>query len=63
MKTTIEQELKFEGDDIEIDRLGGDPIEPHIFASSYHDTADRRLLRAGDHPSAACRERGRATGS
>ena len=47
MKTTIEQELKFEGDDIQIDRLGGEPIEPHVFASSYHDTADRRLLRAG----------------
>ena len=47
MKTTIERELKFEGDDIQIDRLGGEPIEPHVFASSYHDTADRRLLRAG----------------
>ncbi len=47
MKTTIERELKFEGDDIQIERLGGDPIEAHVFASSYHDTADRRLLRAG----------------
>ena len=47
MKATIERELKFEGDDIQIELLGGDPIEPHMFASSYHDTADRRLLRAG----------------
>ena len=47
MKTTVERELKFEGDDIQIDQLGGEPIEPHLFASSYHDTADRRLLRAG----------------
>ena len=47
MKTTIERELKFEADDIQIDRLGGEPLEPHTFASSYHDTADRRLLRAG----------------
>jgi CHAD domain-containing protein len=47
MKTTVEQELKFEGDDIPIERLGREPIEPHVFASSYHDTADRRLLRAG----------------
>ena len=47
MKTTIERELKFEADDIQIDRLGGEPLEPHTFASSYHDTADRRLSRAG----------------
>ena len=47
MKTTIERELKFEGDDIQLEELGGEPIEPHVFASSYHDTPDRRLLRAG----------------
>ncbi len=47
MKTTIERELKFEGDDIQLEELGGEPLEPHVFASSYHDTPDRRLLRAG----------------
>ncbi len=46
MKTTIEQELKFEGYDIPIEELGGEPIGPHTFASSYHDTPDRRLMRA-----------------
>ena len=47
MKTTLERELKFEADDIQVDRLGGEPLELRTFASSYYDTEDRRLLRAG----------------
>src|SRR5579871_5216600 len=46
MSMTVERELKFAGD-VELDRLGGEQIEPHVFVSGYHDAADLRLLRAG----------------
>ena len=55
MKTTIERELKFEADDIQIDRLGGEPLEPHTFASSYHDTADRGSCAPGSRCAAVSR--------
>jgi CHAD domain-containing protein len=48
MKMSVERELKFEGNGVvEIERLGGEPLEPHTFSSTYYDTSDRRLLRAG----------------
>src|SRR5262245_43124401 len=48
MRAAVERELKLEGgEELELDRLGGDPIESHFFSSSYHDVADLRLLRAG----------------
>jgi len=48
MKTGIERELKLEAEDgVDLDRLGGDPLESHVFSSVYHDTDDLRLLRAG----------------
>lgn len=47
MKATAERELKLEADtQVELRRLGGDPLESRVFTSIYHDTADRRLLRA-----------------
>src|SRR5690349_4469101 len=47
MKATMERELKFDGnDEVDLDRLGGEPLEPHTFSSTYYDTRDRRLLRA-----------------
>src|SRR5262245_34946060 len=48
MKASVERELKLEGDEgVDLDRLGGDPIESHVFSSVYHDVEDLRLLRAG----------------
>ena len=47
MKTTVERELKFEGEDVQIEELGGEPIEPHIFRPATTTPTDRRLLRAG----------------
>src|SRR5580765_1988913 len=48
MKAATERELKFEGVGVmEIERLGGEPLEAHTFSSTYYDTYDRRLLRAG----------------
>jgi inorganic triphosphatase YgiF len=48
MKAAVERELKLEGDgEVELDRLGGDPIESQHFSSIYHDASDLRLLRAG----------------
>jgi CHAD domain-containing protein len=48
MKSTMERELKFEGDGgVSIDDLGGDAIEPRTFTSTYYDTADTLLLRLG----------------
>ena len=44
MKTAVERELKLEGDDrVDLDRLGGEPIEPHRFSSIYHDVIKDRL--------------------
>ena len=48
MNVSVERELKFEGNGVvEIERLGGEPLEAHTFSSTYYDTSDRRLLRAG----------------
>jgi len=32
---------------VDLDRLGGDPIESHVFSSFSQDVQDLRLLRAG----------------
>ena len=48
MQQTLERELKLEAPDgFALPDLGGDPIEPRVFTSVYHDTADRSLARAG----------------
>jgi CHAD domain-containing protein len=48
MKAAVERELKLEGgEEVDLDGLGGDPIDSRIFSSVYHDVADLRLLRAG----------------
>jgi CHAD domain-containing protein len=44
----VERELKLSaGDDFEFPDLGGEPIEPRLFVSTYHDTPDRHLARFG----------------
>jgi CHAD domain-containing protein len=48
MTTAIERELKFEADgELSIEDLGGDPLDPRTFTSTYHDTDDGLLLRLG----------------
>jgi hypothetical protein len=48
MKAAVEHELKLEGgEEVDLDRLGGEPIESQFFSSTYYDAADLRLLRAG----------------
>ncbi len=48
MKTTIERELKLEADEpVDLDQLGGRPLEERVFTSTYFDTPDLLLLRAG----------------
>jgi CHAD domain-containing protein len=48
MRETLERELKLRADDgFELPDLGGEPLEPRVFVSTYHDTADFRLARAG----------------
>ncbi|MES1248539.1 MAG: CYTH and CHAD domain-containing protein [Actinomycetota bacterium] len=48
MRTTVEHEQKLEAPaGWELPDLGGEPIEPRVFTSVYHDTADRSLARAG----------------
>jgi CHAD domain-containing protein len=42
---TLERERKLVGPAEVLDALDGEAIEPRIFASTYHDTADRRLAR------------------
>ena len=32
---------------LDLGRLGGEPLESRFFTSTFHDTADRRLLRSG----------------
>jgi len=47
-RSEVERELKFEpADDVELERLGGRPLEPRVFASTYYDTDDLRLMRHG----------------
>ena len=48
MKRILERELKFDADPgFAIPELGGRPIEPRVFTSTYHDTADGRLFASG----------------
>ena len=48
MKRILERELKFDVDPgFALPDLGGRPIEPRVFTSTYHDTADRRLFACG----------------
>jgi CHAD domain-containing protein len=44
---TLERERKLAGPATVLDALDGEEIEPRTFASTYHDTADRRLARHG----------------
>jgi CHAD domain-containing protein len=44
---TLERERKLAGPAEALEALDGDAIEPRSFASTYHDTADRRLARHG----------------
>ena len=48
MRETVEREIKLSaGESFELPELGGEAIEPRIFVSTYHDTADHRLARSG----------------
>ncbi len=47
MREAIERELKLEADDVSIDELGGEPLEPRNFMSVYYDTDNQLLLRLG----------------
>src|SRR5262249_56546281 len=48
VETTVEVEGKLEAPTgFELPDLGGEPLEPRVFTSVYHDTADRSLARAG----------------
>src|SRR5439155_18708404 len=48
VQTTVEYERKLEAPSgFELPDLGGQPLEPRVFTSFYHDTADRSLARAG----------------
>jgi inorganic triphosphatase YgiF len=48
MKSTVERERKLEGgEEVDLDRLGGDRIDSQFFSSTYYDVADLRLLREG----------------
>ena len=54
MKTIRERELKFDVDPgFELPELGGRPIAPRTFTSTYFDTAERRLLAQGSRSGAA----------
>ena len=35
------------GEEFELPELGGEALEPRVFVSTYHDTADHRLARRG----------------
>src|SRR5437764_14497553 len=48
MRKTIERELKLEADGgLSIDDLGGEPLGPRTFTSTYYDSEDGLLLRLG----------------
>ena len=48
IKETVEREVKLRaGDAFRLPELGGEAIEPRLFVSTYHDTADHRLGRRG----------------
>jgi CHAD domain-containing protein len=42
---TLERERKLVGSPETLAALDGEPIEPRLFTSTYHDTGDRRLAR------------------
>jgi CHAD domain-containing protein len=48
VRETLERELKLEADDdFLLPDLDGTPLEPRVFTSTYHDTPQRSLARAG----------------
>src|SRR5262245_54513568 len=48
MRATLERELKLAvGPRFRLPALPGKPLPPRVFTSTYHDTADHRLARAG----------------
>ena len=48
IKETVEREVKLRaGETFQLPELGGEAIEPRLFVSTYHDTADHRLARRG----------------
>ena len=48
MRETLEREVKLRaGEAFELPELGGEALEPRLFVSTYHDTADHRLARHG----------------
>jgi CHAD domain-containing protein len=48
IRETVEREVKLRaGESFRLPELGGEAIEPRLFVSTYHDTADHRLARRG----------------
>jgi inorganic triphosphatase YgiF len=48
VKATLERELKLEAEPgFAMPDLGGTPLAPRTFTSTYYDTPARRLLRSG----------------
>jgi len=48
VRRTLERELKLVAEpNFELPALDGTPLPPRVFTSTYHDTADRRLLAVG----------------
>lgn len=48
IRETLEREVKLRaGEEFQLPELGGEAIEPRVFVSTYHDTADHRLARRG----------------
>ncbi len=48
IRETLEREVKLRaGEEFRLPELGGEAIEPRVFVSTYHDTADHRLARRG----------------
>ena len=48
IRETVEREVKLRADEaFRLPELGGEPIEPRLFVSPSHDTADHRLARRG----------------
>ena len=49
IRETVEREVKLRaGESFRLPELGGEAIEPRLFVSTYHDTADHRL--STDYP-------------
>jgi hypothetical protein len=63
IRETVEREVKLRaGEEFRLPELGGEAIEPRLFVSTYHDTADHRLARAASRCGTASRT-GRGSGS